>query len=156
MTCADLVVAGLDQLLTCGGPAPRTGPAMKEVGLLEKAWIAGYQGKIIFIGPEQEFRQRVEPAKGARIIDGAGLVGLPGLVDCHTHLPFAGNREKNSPSASRATPTSSWPPWAWVSRPQSRPPGKPAGRISRSSAGNAADHVAQRERPRWRPRAVTA
>lgn len=94
MTCADLVVAGLDQLLTCGGPAPRTGPAMREVGLLEKAWIAGYQGKIVFVGPEKEFREKVKLAEGARVIDGRGLVGLPGLVDCHTHLPFAGNREK--------------------------------------------------------------
>lgn len=94
MTCADLVVAGLDQLLTCGGPAPRTGPAMREVGLLEQAWIAGYQGKIVFIGPEKEFREKVKLEEGARVIDGRGLVGLPGLVDCHTHLPFAGNREK--------------------------------------------------------------
>lgn len=94
MTCADLVVAGLDQLLTCGGPTPKSGPAMREVGLLEKAWIAGYQGKIVFIGPEKEFREKVKLAEGARIIDGRGLVGLPGLVDCHTHLPFAGNREK--------------------------------------------------------------
>ncbi|NPV82810.1 MAG: imidazolonepropionase [Candidatus Aminicenantes bacterium] len=94
MTCADLVVAGLDQLLTCGGPVPRTGPAMREVGLLEKAWIAGCQGKIVFIGPEKEFREKVKLVEGARVIDGRGLVGLPGLVDCHTHLPFAGNREK--------------------------------------------------------------
>ncbi|MCR4410020.1 MAG: imidazolonepropionase [Candidatus Saccharicenans sp.] len=94
MTCADLVVAGLDQLLTCGGPAPKRGPAMREVGLLEKAWIAGYRGKIVFIGPEREFREKVKPEEGARVIDGRGLVGLPGLVDCHTHLPFAGNREK--------------------------------------------------------------
>jgi len=94
MTCADLVVAGLDQLLTCGGPAPRTGPAMREVGLREKAWIAGYRGRIVFVGQEKEFRQRVQPEEGARIIDGSGLVGLPGFIDCHTHLPFAGNREK--------------------------------------------------------------
>ncbi|MCX8159635.1 MAG: imidazolonepropionase [Candidatus Saccharicenans sp.] len=94
MTCADLVVAGLDQLLTCGGPAPKTGPAMREVGLLEKAWIAGCQGKVIFVGSEKEFKEKVNPAENARIIDGRGLVGLPGLVDAHTHLPFAGNRER--------------------------------------------------------------
>ncbi len=94
MTCADLVVADLNQLLTCGGPAPKTGQAMREVGLLEKAWIAGCQGKIVFIGPEREFRKKVKPSDTARVIDGRDLVGLPGLVDCHTHLPFAGNREK--------------------------------------------------------------
>lgn len=94
MTCADLVIAGLNQLLTCGGPPPRTGPAMREVGLLEKAWIAGCQGKIVFAGSEKEFREKVKLTEKATVIDGRGLVGLPGLVDCHTHLPFAGNREQ--------------------------------------------------------------
>jgi len=94
MISADLVVAGLDQLLTCAGPAPKTGEAMKEVGLREKAWIAGHQGKIVFIGQEAEFREKVKLTENACVLDGSGLIGLPGLVDCHTHLPFAGNREK--------------------------------------------------------------
>jgi len=94
MIYADLAVAGLNQLLTCSGPAPRTGPAMKEVGLREKAWIAGYRGQVVFIGSEKEFREKVSLTDGARVLDGSGLVGLPGLVDCHTHLPFAGDRSQ--------------------------------------------------------------
>ncbi len=94
MTCADLVVAGLEELVTSSGPAPRTGPAMREIGLLEKAWIAGREGKIVFVGREEDFRKEVELTDRALIIDGSGLVGLPGLVDCHTHLPFAGNRAR--------------------------------------------------------------
>lgn len=94
MIYADLVVSGLNQLLTCSGPVPRTGPAMKEVGLKKNAWIAGYQGKVVFIGSEKEFREKVSLADGARVMDGSGLVGLPGLVDCHTHLPFAGDRSQ--------------------------------------------------------------
>ncbi|MGQ9800701.1 MAG: imidazolonepropionase [Candidatus Saccharicenans sp.] len=94
MIYADLVVADLSQLLTCSGPVPRTGPAMKEVGLREKAWIAGYRGRVVFIGSEKEFREKVSLADGARVLDGSGLVGLPGLVDCHTHLPFAGDRSQ--------------------------------------------------------------
>lgn len=92
MTCADIVIAGLDQLVTCSGPIPRRGQAMKEIGLLEKAWIAGHKGKIVFVGREKDFQKEVELTDGTQIIDGAGLVGLPGLVDAHTHLPFAGSR----------------------------------------------------------------
>ncbi len=92
MIYADLVVADLSQLVTCSGPVPRTGPAMKDVGLLEKAWIAGFRGKVVFVGKEKEFKARVTLSDDARIISGSGLVGLPGLVDCHTHLPFAGDR----------------------------------------------------------------
>ncbi len=94
MIYADLVVTSVGQLVTCSGQAPKTGPAMREAGVVEKAWLAGQNGKIIFIGPEKEFKEKVRLAEKARIIDGQGLVGLPGLVDCHTHLPFAGSREK--------------------------------------------------------------
>lgn len=94
MIYADLVVSSLNQLLTCSGQVPRTGPAMKEVGLKEKAWIAGYQGKVVFIGSEKEFKEKVSLVDSALVLDGSGLVGLPGLVDCHTHLPFAGDRSQ--------------------------------------------------------------
>ncbi|MGB9907750.1 MAG: imidazolonepropionase [Candidatus Saccharicenans sp.] len=92
MIYADLAVAGLNQLLTLSGPIPRTRQAMKDVGLVEKAWIAGHRGQVVFIGSEKEFREKVSLTAEARVLDGSGLVGLPGLVDCHTHLPFAGDR----------------------------------------------------------------
>lgn len=34
----------------------------------------------------------VEPAAGERVIEGGGRALLPGLVDCHTHLCWAGDR----------------------------------------------------------------
>ncbi|MGB9835542.1 MAG: imidazolonepropionase [Candidatus Saccharicenans sp.] len=94
MTCADLVVANLKQLVTCAGEAPKRGDRMKEVGLLEKAWVAGYEGKIVFIGQEKEFKEKVTLTDKALMLDGTDLVGLPGLVDAHTHLPFAGDRSE--------------------------------------------------------------
>ncbi|MDD8030750.1 MAG: imidazolonepropionase [Acidobacteriota bacterium] len=94
MISADLVVTKVSQLVTCSGQAPKTGPAMREAGVVEKAWLAGHNGKIVFIGREKEFKEKVRLNEKATIIDGQGLVGLPGLVDCHTHLPFAGSREK--------------------------------------------------------------
>jgi imidazolonepropionase len=94
MIYADTVVADIAQLATCAGQAPKTKDWMKDIRLREKAWVAGHQGKIVFVGQEKEFREKVQLSDEARMIEASDLVGLPGLVDAHTHLPFAGDREK--------------------------------------------------------------
>jgi len=92
MIRADCLVAGCRELLTCRGPIPKRRNDLNEVGLMEKAWMAGRDGRIVFIGSEDEFRRTVEPTNAAVRIEAGGLVGLPGFVDSHTHLPFAGSR----------------------------------------------------------------
>jgi imidazolonepropionase len=92
MISADLVVENCRQLATCGGPVPKRGAALADVGLLEKAWVASARGRVVFVGREKAFRAGVRPQKRAVRIDAGGLVGLPGFVDSHTHLPFAGSR----------------------------------------------------------------
>jgi len=92
MISADLVVESCRQLLTLAGPIPRRKRSLGEVGLLEKAWIASCQGHIVFVGKEKDFKDRVKIAKTAVRIDAGGLIGLPGFIDSHTHLPFAGSR----------------------------------------------------------------
>ncbi|MDH7512999.1 MAG: imidazolonepropionase [Clostridiales bacterium] len=92
MTSADLVVANCRQLLTLAGPIPKRKQSLTDVGLLEKAWLASCRGRIVFTGQEKDFKARVRAEKNAVHIDARGLVGLPGFVDSHTHLPFAGSR----------------------------------------------------------------
>ena len=92
MIPADLVVENCRQLATCRGPVPKRGAALTDIGLLEKAWVAAWRGRVVFVGGEKAFRRQVGPGKGARRVDAGGLVGLPGFVDSHTHLPFAGSR----------------------------------------------------------------
>jgi imidazolonepropionase len=94
MIYADLVVANLKQLVTCAGQAPKRGAGMKEVGLLEKAWVAGRKGQVVFVGQEKEFREKVSLTDRTLLLDGTEQVALPGLVDAHTHLPFAGDRSQ--------------------------------------------------------------
>jgi imidazolonepropionase len=94
MTSADLVVAGCRELVTCAGPLPRRGPALRQIGVVENGWVASSKGVVVFAGTEEEFRSRIEPEAGAVIVDAAGLVALPGFVDAHTHLPFAGDRAR--------------------------------------------------------------
>ena len=92
MISADLVVENCRQLLTCGGPVPKRGAALSDVGLLEKAWVASRRGRVVFVGRERAFRAMVQPQKRAVRVNAGGLVALPGFVDSHTHLPFAGSR----------------------------------------------------------------
>jgi imidazolonepropionase len=91
---ADCVVAGCRELLTCRGPVPKRREALRDIGLIKDAWIAARDGRIVFLGPADAFAREVTLEAGGLRIDGEGLVGLPGFVDSHTHLPFAGTREK--------------------------------------------------------------
>lgn len=92
MRPSDLIVENCRQLLTCGGQIPKRKDALQDVGLVERVWIASHKGKIVFVGKEKDFKGTVRPEDSAIRINASGLVGLPGLVDSHTHLPFAGNR----------------------------------------------------------------
>jgi imidazolonepropionase len=94
MKQADLIIAGCRQLLTCGGAIPKRKEALRDVGVIENAWIASHQGRIVYIGPEEGAKAEVKLSREGTRIDGGGLVGLPGFIDSHTHLPFAGSREE--------------------------------------------------------------
>jgi len=93
MNRADLAVLNCSQLLTCQGPIPKRKTALQDVGLLENGCIASFKGEIVFIGGEEAFHRDVQMTDDGICIDGRGLTGLPGFVDPHTHLPFAGSRE---------------------------------------------------------------
>lgn len=94
MRSADLLIANCHQLLTCRGKIPKRKKDLQDVGLVEKGWIAAYKGKIVFVGEEKSFREEFRLEKNAVFIDGDGLTALPGFIDSHTHLPFAGTREE--------------------------------------------------------------
>jgi imidazolonepropionase len=48
----------------------------------------------VWVGPESRLTGEVMPTLGGRRLDGRGAVALPGFVDSHTHLVFAGSRER--------------------------------------------------------------
>ncbi len=94
MKSADLAVLGCEQLVTCGGPIPKRKDALQDVAVIEKGCIASHQGRIVFIGDEKSYTKEVRLEDNGVCIEGSRLVGLPGFVDPHTHLPFAGTREQ--------------------------------------------------------------
>ena len=91
MTAAPrLLVRDLAQLVTpAGTEAPLCGRALGEVDVIEDAFVLCEDGRIAAAGPMR--------ALGAvdgdlEELDGRGLCAVPGLVDCHTHAAFAGDR----------------------------------------------------------------
>ena len=91
---ADLSVTGISELVTPVGNGPRLGCDLARTHVIENAALAARDGVIVFVGTEREFHETVTPASGAQRIDAAGGTVLPGFVDAHTHLPFAGWREQ--------------------------------------------------------------
>nr|MBC7245194.1 imidazolonepropionase [Chloroflexota bacterium] len=85
----DLIVYGANQLLTLAGNGPRSGEAMSELGLIADGAIAIANGRIVATGTTSEVHNRYHAACE---VDATGRVILPGFIDAHTHLVFAGSR----------------------------------------------------------------
>jgi imidazolonepropionase len=90
---ADLAVVGISELATSEGRTARTGSDLGRLRTIGEAAVACREGRFVFVGTEREFRQRVALTPGGRTLDATGATVLPGFVDAHTHLPFAGWRE---------------------------------------------------------------
>lgn len=92
---ADLVIKNIGQLLTMDPASGGTGDAadpLAGLGLILDAAVAVQGEQILFAGKESDLSGPVELNDETEVIDAGGRVVLPGLVDCHTHLVFAGNR----------------------------------------------------------------
>jgi len=102
VTAPRLLVRDLAQLATpAGTDAPLRGAALGEVEVLEDAYILCRGESIESVG-----RMRDLPALDGDVVelDGRGLCAIPGLVDCHTHAAFGGDRvEEFSLRAAGAT-----------------------------------------------------
>jgi imidazolonepropionase len=89
---ADLVVTGSSELVTCAGPAPAAGADQARLAILEDGAVAARAGRIVWVGEESRLEREVDVSAGAVRIDVRGRAVLPGLVDAHTHLVWAGQR----------------------------------------------------------------
>ena len=85
-----LLVRDLRQLATpTGSSAPLRGAALGEVDVLEDAYVLCAGGRIERVGRMRD----LGPLDGeVEELDGRGMAAIPGLVDCHTHACFAGDR----------------------------------------------------------------
>lgn len=89
-----LLVRHCGQLLTmAGGPTnqPLAGAAMRQWRVIPDGYVACEQGRIVAVGPMAELDEQQVTA-ATQIVEARGRVVMPGLVECHTHLVFGGNR----------------------------------------------------------------
>jgi len=85
-----LAVLHASQLVTLAGPQqPRVGSDMSDLAIIRDGGMLITDGKIDIVGSSDRIERN---ASSAEIIDAGGRVVLPGFVDAHTHLVFAGNR----------------------------------------------------------------
>jgi imidazolonepropionase len=85
-----LEVRNVGALVTLAGAAPRRGAAMTDLAVVENAAVIARGGRIVYAGPASS----APPAPpDARVVDAGGAAVLPGFVDAHTHLAFAGDRD---------------------------------------------------------------
>lgn len=81
----DLAICNAAEAITC------IGNGMQEIGVIQNAWIAIKDNKIVGVGSEEEINNQFDIDNSAKI-NAKGKVVAPGFVDCHTHLVFNGSR----------------------------------------------------------------
>ncbi len=88
-TEVDLIIKNAEELLTVS-------PSFKDesgLGMIRNGAATIKEGRISWIGKTGELPKEFVLSKDGREIDATGKVVMPGLIDSHTHLIFAGSRE---------------------------------------------------------------
>ena len=89
----DLLIENASEAITLrgGSQKPLLGEQMKNLGIIKNGSVAVEEGKIVAVGKTGEIRGKFEVKE---TVDVDGKVVMPGFVDPHTHLVFAGSREE--------------------------------------------------------------
>ncbi|MBI2673596.1 imidazolonepropionase [Candidatus Woesearchaeota archaeon] len=85
-----LILYNIKEVLTCKSKSPKIKGSLQDLGIIKNATIYIKDGKILDINKYDSFFKEKPP----NAIDCSDYIALPGFIDCHTHLVFAGSREK--------------------------------------------------------------
>jgi imidazolonepropionase len=88
----NLLIVNAEELVTLvdGNQKPRIGKQMRELGIIRNGGLAAKDGRIVAVGKTSDV---TKVFNAENIINASGKIVLPGFVDPHTHLVFAGSRE---------------------------------------------------------------
>ena len=90
---ADLMIVHCGELATLSrGAVPRIGPALGDAGVIPDGAVAVAGDRIVAVDTTDALLRQVEATSATTVLDAAGRLVTPGLVDPHTHLVFAGHR----------------------------------------------------------------
>ena len=89
---ADLLIVNAEELLTLAGSQgkPKIGKDMRELSIVNDGAVAIKEGRIVAVGKTKEVTKEF---RAGYVVSAQGKTVLPGFVDPHTHLVFAGSRE---------------------------------------------------------------
>ena len=89
---ADFILKNIGKLVTMKGSSSfRIKEEMNNIEIIENAYIAVKDGKVLEVGVGSEFENLV--GENTKVDDAEGLLVTPGLIDSHTHLIHGGSRE---------------------------------------------------------------
>jgi imidazolonepropionase len=89
ITEVDLIIKNAEELLTLS-------PSLNEasgLGIIRHGALGISKGRIVWAGKTEEISGKVALGQDGRERDATGKVVMPGFIDAHTHLVFAGSRE---------------------------------------------------------------
>src|SRR4029453_8727832 len=81
-----------EQLYTIAGAGPRAGARQGDVAPIADGAIAWHGSHVVAAGTTAALGAAVGIDRFTRVIDGRGRSLVPGFVDAHTHVVFAGDR----------------------------------------------------------------
>src|SRR5919112_151519 len=87
-----LLIHDLDAAVTPAGTGPLRGGEFGDLRIHSPASIAVSGDRITRVGPPGAVLREIASGDEYESVDGRGKVALPGLVDCHTHPAFLGDR----------------------------------------------------------------
>ena len=87
-----LLIHDLAAAVTPAGSGPLRGREFGAVRIHSPASIAIAGERIAAVGPPAEILRGLPSGEDYESVDGRGKVAFPGLVDCHTHPAFLGDR----------------------------------------------------------------
>ena len=88
-----LVVKNASELITLRGKSlrPARKEELRELGVIEDGAVAINDGRIVAVDKSSKIEERF---KAEEVLSAHGKTVMPGFVDPHTHLVFAGSREE--------------------------------------------------------------
>lgn len=89
----DLLIENLAEIATPIGVVPQRGSDQGRIERSQNTEVVCTEGRIEFVGSHRDRVERYGELEEAQHLDGRGGTLVPGFVDPHTHLPWAGSRE---------------------------------------------------------------